>query len=177
MVSCGSVEIDTDSFGWGVGSPPISWKNFASASAQSASSAHTGIATTSFGSSWAMSSAVFVGVERAADGHARDVDRADVAELLLGQEVADVAEMDRVQAVELDDERGAPARALALGVVAVGPHAGQQDVLDLVLAGPVEDERRFEAASARRSRRRACAGPSPCAAARRRRGCTSRCRP
>ena len=35
--------------------------------------------------------------ERAAERHARDVDRADVAELLLGQEMADVAEVDGVQ--------------------------------------------------------------------------------
>ena len=91
-----------------------------------------------------MSSAVFVAVS-APDRHAGDVDRADVAELLLGQEVADVAEVDGVQAVELDDERR-PTALLALGVVAVRPHAGQEDVLDLVLAGGVEGEGVLEAA-------------------------------
>ena len=46
----------------------------------------------------------------------------------------------------------------ALRVVAVGPHAGQQDVLDLVLAGPVERERRLEA---RRQHRLAVARARP----------------
>ena len=50
-------------------------------------------------------------------------------------------EVDRVQAVELDDERDLLAGLGALRVVAVGPDAGQEDVLDLVLARAVEDER------------------------------------
>ena len=83
--------------------------------------------------------------ERAAERHAGDVDRADVAELLLGQQVADVAEVDRVQAVELDDERDLLAGLGALGVVAIGPDAGHEDLLDLVLARPVEDERVVQA--------------------------------
>ena len=54
--------------------------------------------------------------------------------------------MDRVEAVELDEERGLLAALGALGVVAVRPDAGEQDVADLVLAGPVEDERVVERA-------------------------------
>ena len=145
VVSAGRLEIDTDSFGCVVGSAPISWKNLASASAQSASSSHSGIGTTILGSSWATSAAALVGLSVAAERHADDVDGPDVAELLLGQEVADVAEVDRVQAVELDDERDLLARLGALGVVAIGPHAGDEDLLDLVLAGTVEDERVVEA--------------------------------
>ena len=95
----------TDSFGWVAGSAPISWKNFLSASAQSASSSQIGIGTTILGSSWATSAAARVGVSAPPSGTQRDVDRADVAELLLGQQVADVAEVDGVEAVELDDER------------------------------------------------------------------------
>ena len=71
---------------------------------------------------------------------------ADVGQLLLGQEVADLAEVDRVEPVELDEEGGLLAALRALGVVAVRPDAGQQDVADLVLAGPVEDERVVERA-------------------------------
>ena len=43
--------------------------------------------------------------QRAAERHAGDVHRADVAELLLRQRVADLAEVDRVDPVDLDDER------------------------------------------------------------------------
>jgi hypothetical protein len=50
-----------------------------------------------------------------------------------------------MEPVELDHERGALATALALGVVAVRADAGQEDVADLVLAGPVHGERRLEA--------------------------------
>ena len=83
--------------------------------------------------------------QRAAERDAGDVDRADVAELLLGQQVADVAEMDRVDAVDLDHERDLLAGLGAARVVAVGPDPGHQDFLDLVLARPVEHERVIEA--------------------------------
>ena len=131
----------TDSFGWVIGSAPISWKNLASASAQSASSSHSGIGTTIFGSSCGdRARPRVVGAERAAKGHAGDVHRTDVAELLLGQQVADLAEVDGVDAVDLDDEGDALAVLRAARVVAVGADAGDEDLLDLVLAGPVEDE-------------------------------------
>ena len=96
-------------------------------------------------------------VSAAADRDAGDVDGADVAELLLGQEVADVAEVDRVDAVELDDEGDLAAALGAARVVAIGPDAGQQDVADLVLAGSVEDEGVVEA---RRQQRLAVARPA-----------------
>ena len=83
--------------------------------------------------------------EIAAERYARDVHRADVRELLLGQEVADVAEMHRVHAVDLDHERGLLAVLDALRVVAVGPNPRDEDLLDLVLAGAVEHERVVEA--------------------------------
>ncbi len=86
-----------------------------------------------------------VGLSDAAERHAGDVDRADVAELLLGQQVADVPEMDRVDAVDLDHERDALAVLRPTGVVAVGADAGDEHLLDLVLAGAVEDERLVEA--------------------------------
>ena len=87
------------------GSAPISWKNLASASAQSASSSQIGIGTTIFGIELGDERGRPGRRQRAAERHAGDVDRPDVAELLLGQQVADVAEVDRVDAVELDDER------------------------------------------------------------------------
>ena len=62
MVSAGRLDIVTDSFGWVTCSAPISWKNFETASAQSASSSQSGIGTTIRGSSCAMSSAAFVGL-------------------------------------------------------------------------------------------------------------------
>ena len=83
--------------------------------------------------------------QRATERDAGDVDRPDVAELLLGQQVADVAEVDRVDAVDLDDERDLLAGLGAAGVVAIGPDAGDQDLLDLVLARAVEHERVIEA--------------------------------
>ena len=42
--------------------------------------------------------------------------------------------------VELDDERDLLAAVCAPGVIAVGPDACEQDLLDLVLAGAVERE-------------------------------------
>ena len=62
--------------------------------------------------------------QRAAERDARDVDRADVAELLLGQQVADIAEVDGVDAIDLDHERDLLAGLGAAGVVAVRPDAG-----------------------------------------------------
>ena len=86
---------------------------------------------------------------------ADDVDRADLADLLLGQGVGDVAEVDDVDAVELDHEGDVPAALRPALVVAEGPHAGDEDVLDLVLARAVEDERLLQA---RRQVGRAVAG-------------------
>src|SRR4029077_11018890 len=63
--------------------------------------------------------------ERATDGDAGDVDRADVAELFLGHEVTDVAEVDRVETVELDDERRAAASTSAPLVIAIRPDPGE----------------------------------------------------
>ena len=154
VVSTGRLVAVTDSLGWVTGSAPISWKNLARASAQSASSSQSGIGTTMRGSSWATSAAARVGLRRAAERHAGDVDRADVAELLLGQEMADVAEVDGVDAVDLDHERHALAALGAADVVAIGPDAGDQHLLDLVLAGAVEDERVVQAG---REERRAVA--------------------
>ena len=70
----------------------------------------------------------------AAERDAGDIHRADVAELLLGQEVTDVAEVDRVDAIDFDDEGDLLARFGPAGVVAIGPDARDQDLLDLVLA-------------------------------------------
>ena len=178
VVSVGRLEGVIASAGSG-GRPrrPSRGRRCASASSQAASSSQTGIGTTMRGSSWAMSSAARVGRQRAADGHAGDIDRADVADLLLGEQVPDVPEVDRVEAVELDDERGLAAPLLALRVVAVGADAGHQDVADLVLAGSVEDERVLDA---RRQDRLAVARDlalGPAQRARRRGARTSRSRP
>ena len=90
----------------GAGSPPISWKNLRERlGAVGARRRRRHRRRRSAGRAGRSSSAARVGRERAADRHAGDVDRADVAELLLGQEVADLAEVDRVHPVELDDER------------------------------------------------------------------------
>src|SRR6185295_6386112 len=62
VVSAGRPEVVTESFGWTAGSPPISWKNLASASRTSTDSSSSGIATTILGSSWAINSAVFCGL-------------------------------------------------------------------------------------------------------------------
>src|SRR5262249_17831953 len=61
VVSIGSCDIVTASFGWTAGSPPISWRNFARASRVAGASSSSGIGTTIRGSSWAMSSAAFCG--------------------------------------------------------------------------------------------------------------------
>ena len=111
---------------------------------RTSSSSQTGIGTTMFGSSWATSSAALV-AKLAADRHAGDVDRADLAELLLGEEVGDVAQVDDVDAVELDDEGDVPSALGAALVVAEGADPVEQDVLDLVLARAVEDERLLQA--------------------------------
>src|SRR5207248_4450316 len=57
-----------------------------------------------------------------------------------------VAEMDRVDPVQLRYEGDVVAALAALRLVAIGSDAGDQDVLDLVLAGPVQDETLLEAA-------------------------------
>ena len=99
--------------------------------------------------------------QRATERNAGDVHRADVAELLLRQEVADVPEVDRVDAVDLDDEGDLLARFGPTGVVAVGPHAGDEDLLDLVLARPIEHERGRPGLTAAACDRRATACPWP----------------
>ena len=137
-------EIVTDSFGWTAGSPPISWKNLASASRVSGASSSSGHRDDDLRIELGDELGDPLRRERAADRDAGDVDRADVGELLLGQQMADLAEVDRVHPVELDDERDLLAALRALRVVAVGPDAGQEHVADLVLARPVEDERVLE---------------------------------
>ena len=54
--------------------------------------------------SWVTSSAARAAAETAANGHARDFDRAQPVDHLLAQQVADLAQVDRMQAVELVDE-------------------------------------------------------------------------
>ncbi len=146
VVSAGRLEIVTDSCGWGVGSPPISWKNFARASRHLRRVLVQRHRDDDPGIELGDELGGLRRRQRAADRDAGDVDRADVGELLLGQEVADLAEVDRVQPVELDEERRLLAALGALRVVAVGPDARQEDVADLVLAGAVEDERLVERA-------------------------------
>ena len=127
VVSGGSSEIVTDSFGWSAGSPPISWKNFASASRvvgrvlverhrRRRSSARAGRRARP---PCCGESAPPIGTQAMSTGPMS-------AELLLGQEVADLAEVDRVHPVELDDERGLLAVLGALRVVAVRPDAGER---------------------------------------------------
>src|SRR5579862_4927263 len=101
------------------------------------------------------------GAQVAADRYAGDVDRADIPELLFGQQVADVTQVDRVHLVQLDHERGLPAVVVAALVVAVGPDSGQEDVPDLVFAGSIEDEGVLEAAGNERLAvtRRGALGP------------------
>ena len=130
----------------------------------SGASSSSGIGTTIFGSSWATSSAAFCGVSAPPSGHAGDVDRPDVAELLLRQQVADLAEVDRVHPVELDHECSLLPALVALRVVAVRPDAGEEDVADLVLARAIEDERRIERRRQERRCRPGTACPWPSAA-------------
>ncbi len=77
-------------------SPPISWRNVSRASAQSGLVLADRHRDDDLGVELGDQLGGLRGAERAADRHAGDVDRADVAELLLGQQVADVAEVDRV---------------------------------------------------------------------------------
>ena len=100
--------------------------------------------TTIFGSSWAMSAAAFVGLSAPPIG-TYAISTAPMSPSFSSEEVADLAEVDRVDSVDLDDERDALAVLGALGVVAVRANAGDEDLLDLVLAGAVEDECRVEA--------------------------------
>ena len=71
--------------------------------------------------------------ERAED--AGDIDRPDIAQFLLGQEMSDLAEMDRVQPVQLVSEGDLLSSGRALDVVAIGSDAGEEDVADLVQLG------------------------------------------
>jgi hypothetical protein len=98
------------------------------------------------------------GAQLTPDGDTGDVHGADVAQLLLGEQVTDVAEVDRVEPVELDRERRLLAPLLATSIVAIRPHASQQDVADLVLAGTLENERGLEAG---REHGRPVPGPDP----------------
>src|SRR4029077_19111812 len=59
--------------------------------------------------------------EGAPDGDAGDIDRPDIGELLFGQQMTDLAEMDRVHPVELDEKGNLLAADRALDVVTVGP--------------------------------------------------------
>src|SRR5258708_910519 len=63
----------------------------------------------------------------------------------------DLAEMDRVQAVDLDDEGGLLAGLDAMSVIAIGPDASHQDLLDLVLARPVQHECALQAGGQERA--------------------------
>ena len=76
--------------------------------------------------------------------HAHDLDRPDVARRLR-QQVADVTEMNDVKPVELIDEACVVAAFLAELLVAEGAHPGHEDLVDVVLAGRIEQESRFEA--------------------------------
>ena len=58
----------------------------------------------------------------------------------------DVAEMDDVHAVQFHDERDVTTAFQAFVLVAERTHSCDQDVLDLVFAGPVEDEGILQAA-------------------------------
>ena len=66
-------------------------------------------------------------------------------ELLLGQQVADVAQVQDMDPVHLDREGDLLATFRASRIVSVGPDAGDQDFLDLVLTRPIEDERVIQA--------------------------------
>jgi hypothetical protein len=106
---------------------PISWRNLAIASAASASS-QIAIGTTTLASSGA-----------------------DVGELVLGEEVADVAEMNDVDAVQFHGEGHVAAAFFAAVIVAEGSDAGDQDILDFILARTVETEGLFQAAGDNRA--------------------------
>ena len=100
---------------------------------------------TIFGSSWAISAAALLADSDPPSGtHAMSTAPMS-PELLLGQQVADVAEVDRVHARRARRERDLLAALRAPRVVTVGPHAGEEDFLDLVLARAVEDERVIQA--------------------------------
>ena len=65
--------------------------------------------------------------------------------------MTDVPEVDGVDAVDLDREGDLLAGLGAARIVPVRPDAGDQDLLDLVLARSVEDERVVEARRQERS--------------------------
>ena len=83
--------------------------------------------------------------EGAANGNARDVDRPDLGQFLLGQQVADVSEVNRVHAIEFDRESDSFPALAALVVVAIRPNPCQQHVADLVLARSIEEHGAIEA--------------------------------
>ena len=145
MVSGGRLDVVTASLAWTVGSAPISWRNLLQRLLAVGLVLADRHRDDDLGVELGDQRRGPGRAQRAADRDAGDLDPADVGELLLGQLVADVAEVDRVDAVELDDERDLAAALRALRVVAVRPHAREQDVVDLVLAGAVEHERRLEA--------------------------------
>ena len=86
--------------------------------------------------------------EGPAHGDAGDLDVADVAQHLLGQHVSNIAEVDGVESVHLEHERGVAAPFRALGLVAEGADPRDQHLVDLVLARRIDGERALEAGGA-----------------------------
>ena len=149
-----------ESRGWGsLAVVPISWRNRARSGSQSASSSQTGIGTTIFGSSWATSSAAFVGDSCPPIG-TQTTSTEPISPIFSSVRVwAMSPEVDDVDAVDLDHEgHVAPALGAPL-VVAEGADAVDEDVLHLVLARAVEDERLRPGSSGGGSPRRGVARP------------------
>ena len=159
VVSSGRLEVVTASLAWIVGSAPISWRNCLSASSHSASSSQTGIGTTIFGSSWATSAAARVAVRAPPIGTQATSTRPMSASFSSVSWWPMSPRWIVWMPVELGDERDLPAALRALRVVAVGPHARQQDVVDLVLARARRARTRARGWSGWPSRRRATASP------------------
>ena len=159
VVSAGRLVAVTDSFACVVGSVPISWKKRFSDVVAVAIVVAQRHRHDDRGVELRHERGGLSRRQRSAERDAGDVHGADVAQLLLGEQVTDLAEVDRVNPIELDDERGLLARLGAPRVVTIGPNSRDEDLLDLVLARPVEDERVVET---RREKRQAVArGASP----------------
>ena len=161
VVSAGRLDGVTDSFGWvdGLGAHLVEELG-ERLGAVGLVLAHAASARRSAGSSWAISAAALVGVsgppsgtQAMSTGPMSPSFSSDSRWPMSPRWIVWTPSTSTTNETRLPRSR--PAR-----VVAVGPDAGDQDLLDLVLAGAVEDERVVEA---RRQERRAVARRLPLA--------------
>ena len=135
----------TCAFGWRIGSAAISWRNFSAPREVLRAAVDGEVHRDDDLRTDLRDDLGRLGRRQgrlAADRHEQHVDGPELADLLVGQQVAEVAEVADVDAVDLDrEDHVLAARAAGLAVV-VGPDPGDEQVAELVLAGTGERQAR-----------------------------------